>query len=481
VQKTNRIVQSGTIALIAGLLLAAFAPFAARSSYGAGRTLVVAGTLQSAVNAALPGDVLVLQNRIYTERVFIGRAGTAAAPITITGAGRGRSVLLGTVTLRSTAAFWRLQDMDVNANGGDKDAIRIETAAHDISLQRMHIYNGTAYGVRIGNDAANVLIEESEIDHFDAGDQDAHGIAIMTASNVTIRRCDIHHTSGDAIQSNTPDYPGYGRFASNILIERNRLHESRENALDVKSTHGLTARNNQMWGFAVVSSSAGMAIQVQHDAQDILIEGNQVWNSAQGIEVTRGKKNGTYYPTAPQRVTIAGNLFRDLGTGPGAGPGVRPFAAYLPLMPTPTATGDSGDASGIIIRTSTNVKVYNNTVLRAGRAGLYLGASPDDDYPRAVDVRNNVLEGVENDLDYAYDPDNIAQLIVDYNHYVGGRVGNGGLSAWLSMGYEHHPTSGDPRLDSSLLPRLDSLLRDSGVYVGRPFTGSAPDRGWGGG
>ena len=127
-----------------------------------------------------------------------------------------------------------------------------------------------------------------------------------------------------------------------------------------------------MWGFAVVSSSAGMAIQVQHDAQDILIEGNQVWNAAQGIEVTRGKKGGTYYPVAPQRVTIAGNLFRDLGTGPGGGLGDGPFFAYLPLIPTPppTSGGDSGDATGIIIRTSTEVKVYNNTVLRAGRAGL---------------------------------------------------------------------------------------------------------------
>ena len=134
---------------------------------------MVAGTLQDAVHAALPGDVLLLQNRTYTERVFIDSAGIAVAPITVRGAGRGQSVLLGTVTLRSTAAFWRFQDMDVNANGDDKDAIRIETAAHDISFQRMHIYNGTAYGVRIGNDAANVVIEESEIDHFDAGDEDA--------------------------------------------------------------------------------------------------------------------------------------------------------------------------------------------------------------------------------------------------------------------------------------------------------------------
>ena len=476
--KIKPIARPLALALVAGLLVASLAPFMARSSHAAGRTILVAGTLQAAVNAALPGDVLVLQNRTYTERVFISRAGSAAAPITIKGGGMGLSVLLGTMTLRSSASFWQVQDLDVNANGGSNDAIRLETSSHDISLQRLHLYHGTGYGVRISSGASNVLVEDSQIDHFDAGTQDAHGVGIMTASNVTIRRCDIHHNSGDAIQSNTPDYPGYGQFASNILIEQNKLHDGRENALDIKSTHGLTARNNQMWGFAAVSTSAGMAIQVQYDAQDIVIEGNQVWNSVMGIEVTRGKKNGTFYPTAPQRVTIAGNLFHDIGNGTGATLGGAYFA-YLPSMES--ATADSGTATGIVIRTSSGVKVYNNTVLRTGGAGLLLAASISGEYPSAVDIRDNLLDGASNDLDYAFDPHSAPQLIVDYNHYVHGRVHAGTLSAWQAQGFEHHPTSGDPRLDALTLPLLGSPLLDSGVYVGRPFTGSAPDRGWGGG
>jgi len=466
--------------LLAGLLVASLSPFAARSSRAAGHTIAVTGLLQDAVDAALPGDVLVLQSRAYTERVLINTTGTADAPIMIAGAGIGRSILQGTLLLRENARFWRIQDLDVDAGGSSKDAVRLETGSHDVRLQRMHIYNGKGYGVRISNDVWNVLVEDSEIDHFDAGTADAHGVGIMTASAVTIRRCDIHHNSGDSIQSNTPDYPGYNRFASAILIEQNKLHENRENALDIKSTHGLIARNNQMWGFAAVSSSDGMAIQVQYDAQDILIENNQVWDAAEGIEVTRGKKSGTYYPAAPQRVTIAGNLFHNIGTSSGSGARAGPFVVYLPMMQTPfDDSSDSGSASGIIIRASTNVKIYNNTVSRAGRLGLYLGSPGNGEYPSAIDVRNNVLDGLIGDLDYAFDPHNIPQLVVDYNHYVNGRVGSGDLAAWLAQGYEHHPTSGDPRLDAGLLPLLVSPLRDSGVYVGRPFSGSAPDRGWG--
>jgi parallel beta helix pectate lyase-like protein len=238
----QRIWRSCALVLLAGLLVISLSPFAARSSRAAGRTIAVTGLLQDAIDAALPGDVLVLQSSVYTERVLINTAGTAAAPIMIAGAGIGRSILHGTLLLRENAAFWRIQDLDVDAGGGSKDAVRLETGSHDVRLQRMHIYNGQGYGVRISNDVSNVLIEDSEIDHFDAGTADAHGVGIMTASAVTIRRCDIHHNSGDSIQSNTPDYPGYNRFASAILIEQNKLHENRENALDIKSTHGLIAQ-----------------------------------------------------------------------------------------------------------------------------------------------------------------------------------------------------------------------------------------------
>lgn len=458
--------------LLATLLATQSLPAAHAARSG---SIVVAGSLQAAVDAAIPGEILLLRDTTYAEQVIIRRSGTAAAPITLAGAGAGRSVVRGGLRLQG-AAFWRIQDLDVDAAG---DAIRLEAAAHDIQIQHVQLYNGHGYGVRVGNDTRNVLVEDCAIHHFDAGAQDAHGIGIMTAYGVTIRRCDIHDVSGDAIQSNTPDYPGYGRFASDILIEHNWLHQNRENAVDIKSTHRLIARYNQMWGFAAVSSSAGMAVEVQYDAQDITIASNQIWDASQGIEVSRGTKNGVFYPLAPQRVLIEGNLLHDIGA-PHGNPGgtLGQFRVYLPLALNGHA--DSGDGSGIIVRASNDVKVYNNTVLRAARYGVYL-ATAGGALASGVDVRNNVLDGGADDLAWAGEPIAVAGLIVDYNHYVSRRVGGGSLEAWLARGYEHHATSGDPQLDVAMLPGPDSVLRDSGVYVGLPFTGAAPDRGWGDG
>lgn len=423
------------------------------------RTIKVTGSLQEAINAALPGDVLLLAAKTYNEDILIRRAGKATAPITLRGAGPGRSIILGTI--RVEASFWQLQDFEVNANGSDRDAIKISLSAHDIKIRRVHLHNGRGYGVRVGNDVARVLIDSCRINNFDAGEKDAHGVGIMTASDVTIRRCNISHTSGDAIQVNTPDYPGYNRFASTILIEQNQLHETRENALDIKSTHGLIARNNMIWGFHAVDTSDGMAIQVQYDARDIQLLNNQIWSAAEGIEVSRGSKNGTAYPLAPQRILIAGNLIRDLVADP---------------------NGDSGSGSGIVIRTSSEVRIYNNTTRQIPRSGVYVSVSQSGQYPQKLDIRNNALAGAKSDLTFSFAPKLAPGLIVNHNHYVGGRFNGGSLATWTALGYERHATTGNPQLDpNTLLPLAGSPLIDSGTNVGLPFNGAAPDRGWGNG
>ena len=431
---------------------------AGRQKIQTAREVPVVGSLQAAVNAAQPGDVLLLQATTYTGQVDIERAGQPGAPIVIRGAGRGATVLAGKLVFGTAAAHWTVENMDVNA-AGDDDGIRINAPAHDITIRQVHLYGGQGYGVRVGTDVYAVLIEDCEIDHFDAGDSDAHGIGIMTASDVIIRRCDIHDNSGDAIQVNTPDYPGYGRWASQIWIENNQLHECRENALDIKSTHGLTARFNRMWGFHAVDNSDGMAVQVQYDAQDITLWGNQIWDAVEGIEISRGSKSGQVYPLAPLRVTIVGNWLHDFVT---------------------SSSGDNGNGSGMDIRSSAYVKVYNNTVQRAASKGIYVGSSDPSDRPQHLDIRNNVLHGqASDDLDFGFPLVQLNGLTVDFNHYVSARVNGETLIDWVSAGYEKHATSGDPFVDARGLPLENSPLLDSGTTLGYLYGGATPDRGWG--
>src|SRR4051812_47379564 len=91
------------------------------------RSTVVVGSLQAAVDAAIPGDILLLRATAYVEQVIIRRSGTAAAPITLAGAGVGRSIVRGGLRLQG-AASWRIQDLDVDAAG---DAVRLEAPAQD--------------------------------------------------------------------------------------------------------------------------------------------------------------------------------------------------------------------------------------------------------------------------------------------------------------------------------------------------------------
>jgi hypothetical protein len=432
------------------------ARLSAAPSQAAQRTIPAGASIQKALDAAAPGDTLLLAAGAYNESLTVKTSGASQAPITLKGAGAGATTLKGVVRIQGS--FLALEDLAVDAGGSDDDAVEIAAPANDVRLSRVHLYNGTGYGVRVGSDVARVLIEGCTIDNFDAGSSDAHGVGIMTAREVTIRECDISNTSGDAIQVNTPDYPGYGRAAEQIRIERNRLHDTRENALDIKSTHGLVAHGNLAWGFRAVDSSDGMAIQVQYDARDITLTGNQIWSAVEGVEVSRGVKNGTAYPLAPSGVLIAGNLIRGLVHDP---------------------AGDSGSGSGIVVRSSGAVRVYNNTVLGAPGAGVYVGVSRSGDYPQRLDIRNNVLEGRGGDLTLSFAPAQAPGLVVDYNHYVSGRVGDGSLDQWRGAGYERHPTQGDAQLGPDWRPLDGSPLRDSGADVGLPYQGAAPDRGWG--
>lgn len=419
-----------------------------------GRTVIVTQNIQAALDAAQPGDTITLGAGTYIQNLVFRRSGNAAAPITLRGVGANATIIQGAVRIQ--AAHIVIQNLALDPDADD-DAVQIEMPSQFIQLQGLHLYGSRMYGVRIENDVQYVLIEGSEINDFNAGSSDAHGIGIKTASHITIRGCHIHHNSGDGIQINTPDYPGYKRFASTIVIEDNDLHHNRENAVDVKSTHTATIRNNRMWGVRVVDSSDGMAIQVQYDAQDITIIGNQIWDAVQGIEITRGNKSGKEYPVAPSRILLVGNLIHDLIS----------------------EGSDSGSGSGIIVRTSTDTKVYNNTIINAASAGVYLSYSAENAIPTGIDLRNNVLDGKTNDLYLARDAALFANLRVDFNHYVTGRVRNDSLAAWLAQGYEQHASQGDPLIGQDYLTLSSSPLIDSGTNLNLPFSGAAPDRGWG--
>ena len=413
------------------------------------------------IRAARPGSVITLDAQDYTERIDIETSGSADGPITLRGAGIDSTLIHGRISIRENVAHWIIENLSIDAHGADNDAIHIYSNTQHLTLRNVQLYGGDKgghYGIRVGNGASDVLIEDAHIHHFGDGGTDAHGIGIEAANNITVRRCRIHDNIGDGVQSNTSDdviTPPPPR-PSNILIEANQIYSNSENAVDIKSTLGIQIINNQIYHYRPSGSSDGTAIQVQYGARDVQIIGNDISDAVVGIEVTQGKKDGSVYPDTPSRVTIQHNFIHDTVT---------------------SSAASTGSGTAITLRAGSVYKIYNNTLAGIPTYGLYLGKA-DAAQPSDIDVRNNVLQGMLRDAEFSPAVADIAGLVFDHNHYTTGLIDKWSVSNWPAQGFETSPTSGDPHINTQGQPALGSPLIDTGVALGLRFTGSAPDRGW---
>ncbi len=422
------------------------------------RAKAVGGDIQSALAAANPGDVLILdQGALSAGELEIARSGTADAPITLRGRGVDQTQIRGALKVRPGVRHWRFEGFSLDAGGGDRDGMRVQEGSANLTFRDFRLSNGSGYGIRIEDNVSNIVIEDCEISNFVNSSTDAHGIGIQVAHGITVRRCYIHDNSGDGVQSHTNDTSSANAWATNITIENNRIERNGENGVDVKSTKGIVIRNNLLSGYRAAGGGEGIAVQIQYDAQNVTVIGNVIYDAVMGVEVTRGRKDGADYPRAPSGVNIIGNLIRDLV-----------FDAF----------SNAGNGTGIVFRGASAVRVYNNSVLRAPQAGLYMGRGNNGEFVQDLQAKNNVFDGAKSDIDYNNEIDALSGIIFDHNHFVHGTVRQKPIAQWTSGLRDAHASTGDPRLDANGTPQSGSPLIDSGVNVGLPSTGAGPDRGW---
>lgn len=135
----------------------------------------------------------------------------------------------------------------VDAQGAGGNIVKI--TASDVTLRNCEIHNGTGNGV--GVFAENVTIENCHIHHLlnsTFKDQhDAHGITGRWG-NVIIRNCEIHQTSGDSVQFD-PDRASRGQvtiehctfWTGPLAADSAAFHKGEtpgENAFDSKTPDG---------------------------------------------------------------------------------------------------------------------------------------------------------------------------------------------------------------------------------------------------
>ncbi len=238
-----------------------------------------------------PGDTLFIRGsdngpaQIYQEELSLGSSypsGTAQAKIVVKAYSKELVRIVPASSFTIYTAHWTFEDLIFDMDGKDYDLIKLK--GDFVTFRNCEFTNGQKDGFDIAG-ASGTLIEHCIIHNFVRADQyDAHGIILDGGVDNVIRNNVIFDCKGDCIQLYKSEQ-NYG-----TLIEGNDLYttlgSNSENAIDVKAARNLRILNNKMHGFHVSKGSDGVALKINKDSDDILVYGNDIYESNGGIRVT---------------------------------------------------------------------------------------------------------------------------------------------------------------------------------------------------
>lgn len=240
-------------------------------------------TIQAGIDAAVPGDMILVHAGTYDEDLVVSESGSAGARIAIRSAGDGSVSVTGAHLI--DADFWDLEDLVLVAPAG-VDAIRLRGSYN--RLVAVDLSGGTRDGIDgsgIGNEVLN-----SSIHTFDGGDEDAHCIVLNPgAEGWRIRRNSLFDCSGDGVQlySDGPE-----QTIKDTVIEGNEIYWSgaisrMENAIDIKNADGLLIEQNRMYGFI-----ENKTVVFQKAPTHVVMRCNELYGGFNAVEF-RGEDGGT--------------------------------------------------------------------------------------------------------------------------------------------------------------------------------------------
>jgi hypothetical protein len=428
--------------LLAARAAAATELYVAPGSRGDGSATDPFGLIQDAINAAQPGDVILVRPGAYAESIDSVRDGLRDAPIIVRSAeGRGSVVVTAVgVVLQVYHEYFGVDGLVLDGQYGPRDTVQIYARGNGFTLRNTEVR-------RSGRDCVDMLnpddvtIEGALIHHClnpANGRTDAHGVSAGGQGrllNLTIRDTEIHTFSGDAIQVDpNRAAPGW----DNLLIERCRLwlaplaEEANgfpagsvpgENALDTKVNHKaprarVVVRDTLAWGFrnGMIHNMAAFNVKENVDA---VIDGVTVWDSEIAFRLRGPTWRGGAW------VLVRNSVIHDVDVA------VR----YEDNLQ--------------------NFRFWNNTVGAGVRRPLHAAGSPN----AQLDLQNNLFVGGLPDGAFARRPSNLgakAQTFVNMaGHDYHLRSGSGAIDAGVAL---------DAPTDRDGIPRPAGRQFDVGAY-----------------
>lgn len=359
------------------------------------------------------GDVVQVHGGPYTasgDRFNFDGAGTAEAPIFITGANAGSEPVLDEFVHFTNSQYVIFENFKIQtsvfglqfrplANGilihhnavrncimaGDggfrgRQTFSVSNADYDEQVTYLVFYNNTSYGV--GQYAAEVEDDSSPYLIWRKADH------IWIVDNIA------YDSGGDGVAGGDTAE----RSVHDIYIGRNILYHHRENCIDLKQVEDVIISENVCYDIVDVNTAEGFGIIVHgmtdtdpYGPKNIWIMYNKLYDLENGVIASNDSEN----------IYIFGNLFYDIHHTGGS---------Y-----TPTNVYSYGTA--IHIRETTNAYVYGNTIYDYDS-----GIQVPNDAVNAIYIQNNIFSNraEENgvDINHREDPTNST---MDYNlFYPGG-------------------------------------------------------------
>lgn len=206
--------------------------------------------LQTAINNAVPGDIIILANGVYTAStdITISKQGTAALPITIAAQTTGGAEIKGTAgfSILSPAKYIIIKGFKFTHNASQA------TMASGTSFCR---WTGNLF--QTPGEGENLLINgnDHEVDHNTFQHKNALGrfIAVRGSGSQIAQRLHIHHNyfldqqpqTGNGAETVQFGLSGYSLSSSNSIFEYNLFEDcAGENELISIKSSAVTIRYN---------------------------------------------------------------------------------------------------------------------------------------------------------------------------------------------------------------------------------------------
>lgn len=363
---------------LAGLL------WAAAACAGATYTVTTIPDLQAQIAIAVPGDVIVLQNGLYTTTAAIAVAavGTAAEPIRIVAETPGAVAITGThgFTVNSPAAYVSIEGFTLTHRAG-RNSIR--SGATHIRFTR-NIFESTGDGAYL-----TVAGHDAEIDRNEFRNKHTVGnmIDVRGSGSQIAQRVWIHHNyfhdfdatgvnGGETIRfglSGLSLSNGFGVIEYNLFVRC-----TGENELISNKSSANTYRYN------TILDSPGAQLTLRH-GNDCLVYGNYLHNT-DGIRIFGDRHRIFSNVLAGNRIGInIGNGDGEVADGAPLTSHDRPdgcVISFNALVDNETHYLMSGRTNGL---GATDTTFANNVITRGGVVADIRGP-----YPGAV-WRGNLL------------------------------------------------------------------------------------------